>query len=84
MRPLLFTVVPTKRLTDLPPRTIPQKYTSAIEIDSSNPVYFSNRAAAHSSLGNHEGAVTDAQAAIQTNPSFVKGYSRLGCVSSAF
>lgn len=62
------------------PTTALQKYTAAINIDGGNPVYYSNRAAAYSSMNNHEGAVADAQQAIKTNPSFIKGYSRLGCV----
>jgi hypothetical protein len=33
-------------------------------------------------MGNHERAAADAQEAINTNPSFIKGYSRLGYVSA--
>ncbi|KAI0308035.1 putative stress-induced protein STI1 [Multifurca ochricompacta] len=53
-------------------------YTEAIGLDPSNPVYFSNRAAAHSSKGDHLSAVVDAERAIELDPKFVRGYSRLG------
>jgi small glutamine-rich tetratricopeptide repeat-containing protein alpha len=53
-------------------------YTKAIELDPSNPVYFSNRAAAHSSKADHLSAVVDAEKAIELDPKFVRGYSRLG------
>lgn len=53
-------------------------YTRAIERDPSNPVYFSNRAAAHSSKTDHLSAVADAKQAIELDPKFVRGYSRLG------
>ena len=55
-------------------------YTSAIALDPTNPVYYSNRAAAHSSSNNHEGAVKDAEKAIGVDSSFVKAYHRLGSV----
>ncbi|KAI0004105.1 cytoplasmic protein [Russula compacta] len=53
-------------------------YTEAIRLDSSNPVYYSNRAAAHSSKGDHLTAAVDAEKAIDLDPKFTKGYSRLG------
>jgi small glutamine-rich tetratricopeptide repeat-containing protein alpha len=53
-------------------------YTKAIELDSTNPIYFSNRAAAHSSKGDHLSAIGDAEKAIELDPNFTKGYSRLG------
>jgi small glutamine-rich tetratricopeptide repeat-containing protein alpha len=52
-------------------------YTSAIAL-SPNPVYYSNRAAAWSAQGDHGKAADDAQASIDLDPMFVKGYSRLG------
>lgn len=55
-----------------------ESYTKAIDLDPLNPVYFSNRAAAHASKGDHSLAVDDAQKAIDVDPSFVKAYSRLG------
>jgi len=53
-------------------------YSGAIEIDSANPVYYSNRAAAYSSKNDHLSAVADAEKAIEVNPTFVKAYHRLG------
>jgi small glutamine-rich tetratricopeptide repeat-containing protein alpha len=53
-------------------------YTKAIALDSTNAVYYSNRAAAHSSKGDHLSAVGDAEKAIAADPSFVKAYHRLG------
>jgi len=53
-------------------------YTEAIRLDSVNPIYYSNRAAAHSSKGDHLSAVVDAEKAIELDPKFVRGYSRLG------
>jgi len=55
-----------------------QKYSEAIALDSSNPVYYSNRAAAYSAEGSHEKAVEDAQESLKRDPKFVRGYSRLG------
>lgn len=59
------------------------KYTEAIELDPSNVVYLSNRAAAYSSSQQHDKAVTDAEAAIKLNPDFSKAYSRLGLAKYA-
>lgn len=53
-------------------------YSKAIALDPTNAVYFSNRAAACSSKGDHASAVEDAKRAIEVDPSFVKAYSRLG------
>ncbi|GAA5880320.1 hypothetical protein JCM3774_006727 [Rhodotorula dairenensis] len=53
-------------------------YSEAIEKDGSNPVYWSNRAAAYSQIGQHDNAVSDAREAINVDPSFSKAYSRLG------
>ncbi|BAO42347.1 small glutamine-rich tetratricopeptide repeat-containing protein 2 [Kluyveromyces marxianus] len=54
------------------------KYTAAIEVSPSNAVYYSNRAAAYSSLKKYEEAVKDAEQAIKVDPTYSKGYSRLG------
>ncbi|KAH9949430.1 TPR-like protein [Amylocystis lapponica] len=53
-------------------------YTAAIARDPTNAVFYSNRAAAHSSKGEHADAVFDAEKAIEVDPSFVKAYHRLG------
>ncbi|KAJ2928833.1 hypothetical protein H1R20_g8119, partial [Candolleomyces eurysporus] len=55
-----------------------QMYTDAVALDPTNPVYFSNRAAAHASKGDHLSAIGDAEEAISIDPNFVKAYSRLG------
>jgi small glutamine-rich tetratricopeptide repeat-containing protein alpha len=53
-------------------------YTSAIKLDPGNPVYYSNRAAAYSSLDDQDKAIDDANKALAIDPAFVKAYSRLG------
>ncbi|POY73325.1 hypothetical protein BMF94_3660 [Rhodotorula taiwanensis] len=53
-------------------------YSEAIDKDGSNPVYWSNRAAAYSQISQHDSAVSDAREAINVDPSFSKAYSRLG------
>ncbi|KAM0786355.1 hypothetical protein ACM66B_001826 [Microbotryomycetes sp. NB124-2] len=53
-------------------------YAEAIESDDKNPVYWSNRAAAHSQLQNHSSAISDARQALVIDPKFSKAYSRLG------
>jgi small glutamine-rich tetratricopeptide repeat-containing protein alpha len=55
-----------------------EAYTKAIALDGTNPVYYSNRAAAYSSKGDHLSAIGDANLAIEVHPQFSKGYSRLG------
>lgn len=57
-----------------------EAYSQAIDLDATNPVYFSNRAAAHTSKGDHISAIGDAEKAISVNPNFVKAYHRLGYV----
>jgi small glutamine-rich tetratricopeptide repeat-containing protein alpha len=55
-------------------------YSKAIELDSTNAVYYSNRAAAYSSKNDHLSAIADAAKAIEVDPSFTKAYHRLGQV----
>jgi small glutamine-rich tetratricopeptide repeat-containing protein alpha len=55
-----------------------EQYTEAIEYDGTNPVYYSNRAAAWGGLNEHQKAVDDAKKAIEIDSKFAKGYSRLG------
>lgn len=55
------------------------EYTAAIALDP-NPVFYSNRAAAWGGLGKHEEAAEDAERAIELDPKFAKGFSRLGYV----
>ncbi len=59
-----------------------EAYTKAIDLVGSNPVYYSNRAAAYSSKNDHLSAIGDAEKAIALDPSFSKGYHRLGCVQA--
>ncbi|KAJ2498941.1 Small glutamine-rich tetratricopeptide repeat-containing protein 2 [Coemansia sp. RSA 1972] len=53
-------------------------YTRAIDLVSDTAVYYGNRAAAYSQHGEHEKAVADAKQALKIDPSYSKGYSRLG------
>jgi small glutamine-rich tetratricopeptide repeat-containing protein alpha len=53
-------------------------YESAAALDPTNPVYYSNCAAAHSLLGDHVKALENAKSAIQADSSFIKAYHRLG------
>ncbi|VVT57932.1 uncharacterized protein SAPINGB_P005953 [Magnusiomyces paraingens] len=53
-------------------------YTQAINLDPTNAIYLSNRAAAHSFSGAHEEAADDARAAIKIDSNYTKAYSRLG------
>lgn len=55
-----------------------ESYTEAIKFDSTNAVYYSNRAAAYSSKMDHSSAVDDANRALEADPSFVRAYHRLG------
>ncbi|KAF8898458.1 hypothetical protein BD779DRAFT_1795158 [Infundibulicybe gibba] len=55
-----------------------ESYHQAVALDPTNPVYYSNRAAAYSSKGDHLAAVGDAEQAISVDPKFVKAYHRLG------
>lgn len=59
-----------------------EAYTKAIALDPTNPVYYSNRAAAYSSMDQHDDAIRDAEHALEVDPAFIKAYSRLGCVCS--
>mmetsp|Transcript_3508 Transcript_3508/g.13414 ORF Transcript_3508/g.13414 Transcript_3508/m.13414 type:complete len:562 (-) Transcript_3508:113-1798(-) len=51
-------------------------YTNGISEDPSNHVLYSNRAAAHLSLGQYEQAVTDASKSVELKQDWVKGYIR--------
>lgn len=53
-------------------------YTKALEMAPANPIYLSNRAAAHSATGDHAKAVEDAEVAVAADPKYVKAWSRLG------
>uniref|UniRef100_H3CBE8 Small glutamine-rich tetratricopeptide repeat-containing protein alpha n=1 Tax=Tetraodon nigroviridis TaxID=99883 RepID=H3CBE8_TETNG len=53
-------------------------YSKAITVNPHNAVYFCNRAAAHSKLGNYAGAVQDCERAIGIDPAYSKAYGRMG------
>lgn len=53
-------------------------YTRAIALSPSNPIYLSNRAAAHSATHDHASAATDAELAVAADPKYTKAWSRLG------
>ncbi|PKI82479.1 hypothetical protein MVES_003691 [Malassezia vespertilionis] len=53
-------------------------YTKAIALNATSPVFYSNRAAAYSQIGQHDEAIADATKASELNPKFGKAYSRLG------
>ncbi|CAG8773131.1 13339_t:CDS:2, partial [Cetraspora pellucida] len=53
-------------------------YGEAIAINENNAVYYANRAAAYSQLGEHDKSIEDAMKSSQLDPSYSKAYSRLG------
>lgn len=53
-------------------------YTKAIELNGASPVFYSNRAAAYSQVGQHDESIADARKAAELDPKFSKAYSRLG------
>lgn len=54
------------------------KFTEAIKVDPKDHVFFSNRSAANLQLRRTRDAVSDAEECVRLNPSWAKGYSRLG------
>ena len=58
-------------------------YSKAIELDGSNPVFYCNRAAAHSKLNNHYAAIEDCKRAIDMDPKYGKAYGRMGLAYSS-
>ena len=53
-------------------------YTEAINLNPSNAIYYGNRAAAYTSLREHEKAIEDCIAAVKIDPLYGKAFSRLG------
>lgn len=53
-------------------------YSTAIKLDSTNAVFFSNRSAAYLSKKFHDSALKDAEQAITLRPEWNKGYARKG------
>ncbi|XP_047055681.1 serine/threonine-protein phosphatase 5-like [Lolium rigidum] len=58
-------------------------YDQAIELNSSNAVYWANRAFAHTKLEEYGSAVQDATKAIEIDPKYSKGYYRRGAAHLA-
>ncbi|XP_069596312.1 small glutamine-rich tetratricopeptide repeat-containing protein alpha [Ranitomeya imitator] len=58
-------------------------YTKAIDLNPRNAVYFCNRAAAFSKIGNYAGAVRDCEDAITIDPNYSKAYGRMGLALSS-
>ena len=55
-----------------------EAYTKAIEVDASNPIFYSNRAQVHIKLENYGFAIIDCDKALEADPNFVKAYYRKG------
>ncbi|KAG0046111.1 hypothetical protein BGZ83_008706 [Gryganskiella cystojenkinii] len=53
-------------------------YGEAITLNPKNAVYYANRAAAYSQMGDHQNAIADSLKAAEVDPSYSKAYSRLG------
>lgn len=60
-----------------------EAYTSAIELDSSNAIFFSNRAQVNIRLENYGSAVADCNEALALDPNFIKAYYRKGVAQMA-
>merc|ERR1719150_3673541 len=60
-----------------------EMYSKAINLDGGNPVFYCNRAAAHSKMNNHHLAIEDCQRAIDMDPSYSKAYGRMGLAHSS-
>ena len=57
---------------------MPSSCSEAIELDPLSHVLFSNRSACYASISDWRSGKEDAERCIALNPSFVKGFSRLG------
>jgi tetratricopeptide (TPR) repeat protein len=60
-----------------------EEYTRAIQLDPSNAVYLANRSHAYLALRRYHAALTDAEASVAADPSYWKGWSRLGAAHKA-
>lgn len=54
----------------------------AISLDATNPVFYCNRAAAYSRLGDYQKAADDCKMSLRYDPSYSKAYGRLGIAYS--
>lgn len=57
-------------------------YGRAISLDATNPIYYCNRAAAYSRIGDYQRAVDDCNQAIRYDSNYGKAYGRLGLAYS--
>ncbi|KAI5953208.1 PPT1 [Candida jiufengensis] len=55
-----------------------ESYTKAINLDPTNPIFYSNRAQVNIKLENYGLAIQDCDFAIEQNPNFLKAYYRKG------
>lgn len=53
-------------------------YTKAIEVDGTNPVFYSNRAQVHIKMESYGLAIADCDSALKVDPGFIKAYYRKG------
>lgn len=53
-------------------------YNRALSIDATNPVFYCNRAAAYSRLGDYQKAADDCKMALRYDSNYSKAYGRLG------
>lgn len=57
-------------------------YGRAISLDATNPVFYCNRAAAYSRLGDYQRASDDCRMSLRYDPNYSKAYGRLGLAYS--
>lgn len=57
-------------------------YSKAISQDATNPVFYCNRAAAYSRLGDYQSAADDCRMSLRYDPNYSKAYGRLGLACS--
>jgi len=55
-----------------------KRYAEAIKRDPKNEIYYSNRAAAYTKVGEYKLAEADCDKSLELNPNFVKAYTRKG------
>lgn len=53
-------------------------YTKAINIDPRNPIFYCNRSAAWTRLGDYDKSISDANLSLRYNPRYSKAFVRLG------
>lgn len=58
-------------------------YTQAIKLDGRNAVYYCNRAAVYSKMGNYDLVIKDCQTALSIDPQYSKAYGRMGLAYSS-